>query len=76
MPSSRGSSQPRDRTCVSCIAGRFFTHQATWEAPMKEKLFCMVQVPKKNSVANLRELGASSGLFAVFAAGLGEARIK
>ena len=28
MPSSRGSSQPRDRTwvsCVSCIAGRYFT---------------------------------------------------
>ena len=25
MPSSRGSSQPRDRTQVSCIAGRFFT---------------------------------------------------
>ena len=28
MPSSRGSSQPRDQTlvsCVSCIAGRFFT---------------------------------------------------
>ena len=24
-PSSRGSSRPRDRTCVSCIAGRFFT---------------------------------------------------
>ncbi|CAI9152773.1 unnamed protein product [Rangifer tarandus platyrhynchus] len=24
-PSSRGSSQPRDRTQVSCIAGRFFT---------------------------------------------------
>ena len=22
---SRGSSQPRDRTCISCIAGRFFT---------------------------------------------------
>ena len=22
---SRGSSQPRDRTCVSCTAGRFFT---------------------------------------------------
>ena len=32
--SSRGSSQPRDQTrvsCVSCIAGRFFTHWATWE---------------------------------------------
>ena len=25
MPSSRGSSLPRDGTCVSCIAGRFFT---------------------------------------------------
>ena len=25
MPFSRGSSQPRDQTLVSCIAGRFFT---------------------------------------------------
>ena len=25
MPSSRGSSQPRDRTCISYIAGGFFT---------------------------------------------------
>ena len=25
MPSSRGSSQPRDQTQVSCTAGRFFT---------------------------------------------------
>ena len=25
MPFSRGSSPPRDRTCVSCTAGRFFT---------------------------------------------------
>ena len=25
IPFSRGSSWPRDRTCVSCIAGRFFT---------------------------------------------------
>ena len=24
MPSSRGSSQPRDQTYISCIAGRFF----------------------------------------------------
>ena len=29
---SRGSSQPRDQTQVSCIAGRFFTHLATREA--------------------------------------------
>ena len=35
MPSSWGSSRPRDQTCVSCvscIAGRFFTSGATWEA--------------------------------------------
>ena len=25
IPFSRGASQPRDRTQVSCIAGRFFT---------------------------------------------------
>ena len=29
MPFSRGSSRPRDRTRVSCIAGRFFTISAT-----------------------------------------------
>ena len=33
MPFSRGSSQPRDRTQVSCIAGRFFSVWATREAP-------------------------------------------
>ena len=31
MPSSRGSSWPRDRTQVSCIAGGFFTVWATRE---------------------------------------------
>ena len=31
-PFSRRSSQPRDRTRVSCIAGGFFTNWATWEA--------------------------------------------
>ena len=31
MPSSRGSSKPRDRTQVSRIAGRFFTIWATRE---------------------------------------------
>ena len=33
IPFSRGSSQPRDQTLVSCIAGRFFTIWATREAP-------------------------------------------
>ena len=32
MPSSRGSSQPRDQTQVSHITGRFFTISATREA--------------------------------------------
>ena len=34
MPSSRGSSQPRDQTsifCSSCIGRRFFTISTTWE---------------------------------------------
>ena len=33
MPSSRGSSQPRDQTQFSLIAGRFFTTHTIWEAP-------------------------------------------
>ena len=32
-PFSSGSSQPRNRTGVSCIAGRFFTNWAIREAP-------------------------------------------
>ena len=32
FPFSRGSSQPRDQTGVSCIAGRFFTNWAVREA--------------------------------------------
>ena len=32
MPSSRGSSQPRDLTQVFHVTGRFFTIWATWEA--------------------------------------------
>ena len=34
IPFSKGSSQPRDQTQVSCIAGRFFTSWATREASM------------------------------------------
>ena len=35
FPFSRGSSQPRDQTQVSRIAGRFFTNWAIREAPQK-----------------------------------------
>ena len=38
MPSSRESSQPRDWTQVSCIAGGFFTDWTTREAPCISKL--------------------------------------
>ena len=36
MSSSRRSSQPRDGTWVSCIAGRFFTIWVTTEAPQSQ----------------------------------------
>ena len=41
MPSSKGYSWPRDGThisCGSCIAGRFFTTSATWEAPSRREI--------------------------------------
>ena len=38
IPFSRGSSQPRDRTWVSCIAGGFFTIWATREAWCHQEL--------------------------------------
>ena len=38
MPFSRGSSQPRNRTHVSCTAGRFFIIWATWEATLVQKI--------------------------------------
>ena len=34
IPFSRGSSWPRNWTCISCIAGRFFTIWATREDPI------------------------------------------
>ena len=37
FPFSRGSSQPRDRTQVSCIAGGFFTNWAIREAPNQSR---------------------------------------
>ena len=36
VPFSRGSSWPRDWTCISCTAGRFFTIWATREALITE----------------------------------------
>ena len=33
ISSSRGSSQPRDQTFVSCIGRQILYHRAPWEAP-------------------------------------------
>ena len=46
MPSSRGSSQTRDWTQVSCIAGGFFTVWATREA---QALYKRSEVDCKNT---------------------------
>ena len=48
FPFSRVSSQPRDRTQVSCIAGRFFTNWAVREAPPSPQIshiVCDTEVP-------------------------------
>ena len=39
MPSSSGSSPPRDGTCIYhiCSTGRFFTTSTTWEAPSTQQ---------------------------------------
>ena len=47
LPFSRGSSQPRDQTQVSCTTGGFFTSWATKEAPKerkKKKIHALVEV--------------------------------
>ena len=49
MPSSRGSSQPRDRTQVSHNVGRFFTDQATREA---QEYWSRVTYPSPEGLPN------------------------
>ena len=44
FPFSRGSSQPRDRTPFSHIAGRFFTRWATREAPVWKREYSYFEV--------------------------------
>ena len=47
---SRGSSPPRDRTQVSCIAGGFFTIRATREAQQPSSFFLNTRFQKLNPV--------------------------
>ena len=63
FPFSRGSSQPRNWTRVSCIAGRFFTSWATREAPV---MALVIQNPPANpglarDVDSIPGLGRSPG---------------
>ena len=62
---SRGSSRPRDWTCVSCIAGRRFTIWATREAPSGKESSCQCRdmgsiMPWSNRVHEPQRLGLCS----------------
>ena len=46
MPSSRDSSQPRDQTCDSCIAGRFFTAEPPGK-PREERTITSISEKRK-----------------------------
>ena len=62
MPSSRGSFQSRDQTCVSCIsctAGRFFTNEPPGKPPVVclcKFLFYLIYRVPYNSVLTLLAL--------------------
>ena len=47
MPSSRGFSQPRDQTQVSCIAGRFFTTEPPGKPPVRSILSLFIAHQKE-----------------------------
>ena len=49
FPFSRASSQPRDQTQVSCIAGGFFTSRATREAPDLSRVLLSFDLDKPNA---------------------------
>ena len=53
VPSSRGSSWPRDWTRVSCIAGRFFTIWATRKAQTPWGLWLIILEPYSSFVQSL-----------------------
>ena len=47
ISSSRGPSQPRDQTCISCVscAGKWILDQcATWKPPKRKSLFLVMSV--------------------------------
>ena len=56
LTSSRGSSQPRDQTQVSCIAGGFF---AIWASKKAQEYWSVQPIPSPGALPDLRiELGS------------------
>ena len=47
---SRGSSWPRDRTCISCIDRRILYHWATWEAPWGHENMLLAHMVERSAV--------------------------
>ena len=50
VPSSRGSSRPRDRTLVSCTAGRFFTVWATGVVNINRRILGYMKCSEENHI--------------------------
>ena len=61
IPFSRGSSSPRDQTCASCIAGRFFTVWATRETTSDLEIWSFLEQVRCNMMLFL---GCRAGLTA------------
>ena len=59
MPSSRGSSQPRDQTQVSHIAGGFFTIWATKEVHLLDLCGIFVEYVAHNRLNSKRHMYAN-----------------
>ena len=60
MPSSRGSSQSREQTCISCTVCGFFIICTTREALYLEKQLLLLAVPLASGLSLITE-GRHSG---------------
>ena len=54
MPSSRGSSQPRDQTQVSCIAGGFFTAESPGKPVQKPRTLLISELHLPRDPASIQ----------------------
>ena len=80
ISSSRGSSQPRDQTCVSCIfcIGRqILYHCAPWEAVPWLELFCSVHLSARTYWALIlhRVLGPQNRVTSFFSGSISRALV-